>query len=159
MQRRPRHCLRQKTNKKDPILIFIWAYIGSLLYLCSHRLFSENTDVSTTELNRKPRLQFELPMDKTFFTRAANENFVRGAAEIVTLLSGALITTIIKTRRKRAGWSNRDCKLVLLRFSLLTLSNAKSPVFCLRCYPLIKRACKTTVETVRRCAHTLRAAY
>lgn len=39
MRRRPRRCLRQKTNKKDPILIFICAHIGSLLYLCSHRLF------------------------------------------------------------------------------------------------------------------------
>lgn len=39
MQRRPRRCLRQKTNKKHPILIFIWAHIGSLLYLCPHRLF------------------------------------------------------------------------------------------------------------------------
>lgn len=39
MQRRPLRCLRQKTNKKDPILIFICADIGSLLYLCSHRLF------------------------------------------------------------------------------------------------------------------------
>lgn len=128
MQRRPRHCLRQKTNKKDPILIFIWAYIGSLLYLCSHRLFSENTDVSTTELNRKPRLQFELPMDKTFFTRAANENFVRGAAETVTLLSGAGITIIKPVYRVRAGWQTLNANstwLVLLRFRLLTLSNAQ----------------------------------
>lgn len=55
----------RKQIKKDPILIFICAHIGSLPYLCSHRLFSENTDVSTTELNRKRRRRrVELPMDK-----------------------------------------------------------------------------------------------
>lgn len=58
MQRRLRRCLRQKTNKKRS---------NFNLYLGSHQIatlslstsaFSENTDVSTTELNRKPWLQF-----------------------------------------------------------------------------------------------------
>lgn len=61
MQRR---CLRQKTNKKRS---------NFNLYLGSHRIaalslftsaFSENTDVSTTELNRKPRLQFSCQWTK-----------------------------------------------------------------------------------------------
>lgn len=76
MQRRPWRCLRQKTNKKDPILIFISAHIGSLLYLGSHRLFAENTDVSTTELNRKSRLHFQLPMDKNIPHRVIKKNFL-----------------------------------------------------------------------------------
>ena len=56
MQRR---CLRQKTNKKDPILILIKPEIGSL-FIYVHIAFSENSDVSTTELDRKPWLQLGL---------------------------------------------------------------------------------------------------
>lgn len=64
MQRRPRRCLRQKTNKKRS---------NFNLYQGSHQIaglslftsaFSENTDVSTTELNRKPRLQFSCQWTK-----------------------------------------------------------------------------------------------
>lgn len=123
MQRRPWRCLRQKTNKKDPILIFISAHIGSLLYLSSHRLFAENTDVSTTELNRKPRPHFQLPMHKNIPHRVIKKNF------LIFLHSSCRGAPLIKAEEDRRGWRGGD----ILRLSRDNELHLKLKVFRVSC--------------------------